>query len=283
MDKKEVVKFLLTKEFLRQLLYAIGGIIVLVFFIMLVLRFRTHHNQAIAVPDLSGMTLNEAEEALDDSRLRIEVLDSVYNPTRERGTVVAQKPHAGFKVKSRRIVYITVNANNPEKVKMPDITGRSLREIKPMLEAMGLLVGRISYTPDISTNIVLQQRYKKHTIAPGTSIEKGSKIDVVLGMGVSGESTSTPELAGLTLTEAQGRLVEAYLNVGAVKYDSTVNNRVDSVRARVWKQNPPFSENFAIHLGATIDLWLTLDPNKLKNSPSNSSPETPIDDDEEDY
>jgi eukaryotic-like serine/threonine-protein kinase len=265
-----ILDFLSKKPVLRQLLFAIGAIIGTVIVIMLSLRVYTHHGEALAVPDLKGMQLNEAGKILEVRHLRYQVIDSVFDPHQDKGSIVAQNPPAGFRVKEKRTIFLTLNANSPEMIKMPDLSGISLRQAKPLLESMGLMVGRIRYQPDIATNVVLSQQYKNKNIEPGTSIVKGALIDLVLGMGSNHERTSSPELIGLSLDEAKRKLTNSYLNIGKIIYDNTIRTRQDSARAKVWKQFPEFKENLAISLGSSINIWLTIDATKVasdKNEP----------------
>jgi len=86
---------------------------------------------------------------------------------------------------------------------------------------------------------------------------------LVLGKGLSNRKANIPELVGDTLERAKNRIIQNAMNLGAVKYDTTVNNREDSSRAFVWQQYPPYKSNKKIRLGTYIDLWLTVDSSRL--------------------
>ena len=90
------LKFLFTKTFLKQLGYAVLVLFGLSLIILWWLRFSTNHGQQIEVPDLAKMTLEQAEEALDDLDLKLEVMDTTnYNPNFPYKTVIEQIPKAG--------------------------------------------------------------------------------------------------------------------------------------------------------------------------------------------
>ena len=59
-------KFIGSKVFLRQLLMAFVGIVVLIVLSVFWLDFSTNHNQKIEVPNLSKMSLEEVEETLNN-------------------------------------------------------------------------------------------------------------------------------------------------------------------------------------------------------------------------
>ena len=64
----------------RNLVLALCAIIVFGFVANLLLNLLTRHGQVRDVPDLSGMTVEEAKHAGKGSSLRIEINDSLYVP-----------------------------------------------------------------------------------------------------------------------------------------------------------------------------------------------------------
>lgn len=252
-------KFLASKTFFKHLGFAVGGVILLLFFTFQILRLYTHHGKAFEVPDFTGMTLEEVNKKAKKNKLRIEVADSVFNNNRPKGTVIEQNPNPGFKVKKKRRIFLIMNASNPEKVKMPNIIGVSHRQAEAVLKNAGLEIGRLIHVPDIAINNVLNQKYNGEEIKEGTLVPKGSKIDLVLGMGLSNQKTQVADLNLYTLENAKNRILRSALNLGAVIYDESIVDGTDSVEAKVWRQYPSYRENKMIRLGSTIDLWLTVD------------------------
>ncbi|MDR3094399.1 MAG: PASTA domain-containing protein [Bacteroidales bacterium] len=161
------------------------GVLFLVIYVasFAILRFYTHHGEALTVPDLKGMTVHEANQLLKDSNLRGKVSDSIYLAKAKPGTIVSQLPEASSLVKENRTVYYVINAVKPEMVKMPDVVGVSLRQATSILEAQGLKVGKLQHIPDIAKDNVLRQTYKGKDIRKGTKIVKGAAIDLQLGSG----------------------------------------------------------------------------------------------------
>jgi eukaryotic-like serine/threonine-protein kinase len=101
-------KYLFTKAFLRQLLYAGLALIILTFILLWWLRITTNHNQKIEVPNLAKMSLDKVEDQLEELDLRYEILDSAnYNPDYPKFSVIEQIPKAGKFVKENRKIYIT--------------------------------------------------------------------------------------------------------------------------------------------------------------------------------
>jgi len=259
----ELLKFLVSRLFLKHLFYVVVITFFVLIFIFLFLKFYTRHGQAFSVPDLRELSIQEAQELLASKKLRYQIVDSVYNNMVERGSIVEQNPPADFKVKVNRTIFLTINAFNPEMVRMPNVVGVSLRQAKAIIETAGLIVGRLNYTPDIAVNNVLQQKFRGNVIEAGDSIPKGSKVDLVLGRGLSDDKTASPELIGLQLSEAIDKITTRYLNLGAIIYDGSIMNAEDSANAFIWKQRPVFDDQTMLNLGSTVDIWITVDSTKL--------------------
>ncbi len=180
-------QFLFTKTFLKQLLYALLALIVLVFIILWWLRISTNHGQKIAVPDLSKMTIEQAEEKLSDLDLQYEIMDSTnYNPDFPYQTVIEQIPKAGFFVKEDRKIYLSINRSGYPMIEIPPVLGKTLRQAEPSLKAVGFQIGRIRYRKYIAKDEVLEMSHQGRKIQPGDELEKTSVIDLVLGDGEGG-------------------------------------------------------------------------------------------------
>ncbi|KAB2867822.1 MAG: PASTA domain-containing protein [Bacteroidales bacterium] len=264
MDK---VKLLLTKfvqnPYVKTVLIAMGITLSILIVLMIFLRIYTRHNQSFTMPDFRGLASEELLERANDSNLRVEISDSVYIFNRKPGSVIDQNPEPGTHVKKNRRVFITINAKNPIKVEVPNIVGYTLRQAKAILEQQGLEVGTLSFRPDLGVNNVLDQRFDGKTVDPGTLIPKGSKLNLVLGMGMHGERTGLPLLIGLKLNDAQNRIIESSLNIGKIRFDETIIDFKDSLDARVYSQYPAYTEPNSIGFGAKIDIWLTLNQSRI--------------------
>ena len=226
----------------------------------------TRHGTHRTVPDFMGVKIADAERIADDERLEIIINDSLFVPAYEGGVVLDQLPKGGVEVKAGRKVYVTINSFREKMVAVPYVAGRSLRQAKNMLEVAGLGIEKLIYEEDIATNYVLAE------IVEGKEMSKESKVEIEMGSGVvlkvgvepDRNTTIVPKAIGQSLQTAKSRLWEQGLNVGKVNFDEGVNllNQKD---ARVYRQS--LNHNATTTLGATVDLWLTLDVKAVeKNS-----------------
>ena len=226
----------------------------------------TRHGTHRTVPDFMGVKIADAERIADDERLEIIINDSLFVPAYEGGVVLDQLPKGGVEVKAGRKVYVTINSFREKMVAVPYVAGRSLRQAMNMLEVAGVGIEKLIYEEDIATNYVLAE------IVEGKEMSKESKVEIEMGSGVvlkvgvepDRNTTIVPKAIGQSLQTAKSRLWEQGLNVGKVNFDEGVNllNQKD---ARVYRQS--LNHNATTTLGATVDLWLTLDTKAVeKNS-----------------
>jgi eukaryotic-like serine/threonine-protein kinase len=256
--------FILSKLFLKNLgfaiIIAVGGVMIL----MIWMNFYTRHGQARPVPDFVGLTMEQTVKLAKKSRLRYQIIDSIYTTSVPRGCIAEQNPKPGFKVKKWRNIVLTINAFHPEMVAMPNLVNLPLRQATALIESSGLEVGQRKYRPDISINVVIEQQYNGRKINEGDSIQKGSVVDLLLGKGLSNERTTIPYLIGMKLEPAKNKILVSSLNLGTFVYDKTIVNSNDSLNAFVYKQIPEYKDNATLQLGSMVYLWLTADPAKIK-------------------
>jgi eukaryotic-like serine/threonine-protein kinase len=251
--------FIKSKSFFINLGLAILFLIVFLWGILFWLDSYTMHGESITVPDITGLSKEQAEQILEEKGLRLFITDSLYNPKSLKGGVLEQEPKANTQVKHNRTIYVTVNAMRPPLVKMPDLHDLTLRDAKARLETYGLQLGNIRYVPDIAFNAVVFQEYKGKKIEAGEMLERGSIIDLALGQGESNEMVNVPSLIGMNIKDAIAELQAFSLNIGAIIKDETVK---DSTQARVYKQIPPYGEDAFINVGKSIDIFVTQSKDK---------------------
>ena len=142
-------------------------------------------------------------------------------------------------------------------VDMPNLLSMTFRNAEMVLRRYGLKLGDTVFRPDFARNSVLDQEYKGESIKPGTKIQQGSSITLVLGNGVGMEFV-VPDLFGLSYREARAALSESGLIVGSVIPDNDV---ADTSAAFVYRQNPDRFDYERkinhIRQGQIVDLWLS--------------------------
>lgn len=175
----------------------------------------------IAVPDVKGKTLVEAEAILKDNNLDF-TLKEEFDAKVPTGTVIKQSPGAGSHVKAGRKIQLTVSKGAEPGV-VPDLKGKNLAEATEMLHAAKLAVGKVTvqYKEGAAQGAVLSQ-----DIEAGKKVAAGTKVDLVVN--ISKGQSVVPDLKGLTLSDARERLSSMGLMVGSVttKEDSAPKGTV---------------------------------------------------------
>jgi len=261
------VNFFKSRLFLIQIAIALLVTIVLIWITLISLKWYTHHGEKLEVPDLYGMSLEEAESKLESEQLKFSIYDSMYNPNFAPGSVLDQRPLAGAIVKRKRNLFLTINASKPEQVRFPNLVDNSFRQAYELLITNGFKIGKLEYIDNQFFNLVLFPKYNGDTIHAGSMINKGSSIDLVLGKG-DNNGIIAPNLIGKTNTQAKEKIILSNMNVGGTKFDASVSNHLDSIQAKIWKQSPSFNNNQKIRPGSKIDIWLTRDSLKFQRADS---------------
>ena len=241
----------------KHIILAGCSLLVVIFLLFTMLKFITRHNQEFEVPSFMNMSVEEAEAVARQYELRLEVTDSVYINRMAPGAIFRQNPEAASKVKKNRRILLTINANQPKLVKMPELVGYSLRQAQSELVSNQLSLGKLIYVKDIATNNVLGQLYKGRAIAEGEKIPSESVIDLKLGINETDSTTYIPEIRGIPYRLVREKLAENSLNLSKAVFDESVTNYADSLSAWVYRQVPAPSDSVTVRLGTGVTVYLS--------------------------
>lgn len=197
---KEYLKFLITRQFLKHFFLAIGAVIAILFLGILLLGPYTHHGIAITVPDFRGKTIDEILKTLEESNLKYKVRDTVFFDNKRKGSILEQDPLPESHVKEGRVIYLTINADNPPNVKFPDGIEGSLRNAQNQLENRGLNSVVIPIAGQ-HNDYVVQAKYNGNIMKPGDLLPKGSTVELFVERGNGGNSIAIPDFVGKTMQE----------------------------------------------------------------------------------
>ncbi len=252
------------------------GLIVIVFVALILIFFfaylpsTTKHGETVTVPNLEGMSLLEMDDFLKNRQLNYEVSDSNFVDKYPPLTILKQFPLAGSHVKEKRKIYLTINQNQPNSIKMPNLIDGSLKNAELVLKSYGLKRGEIKYKPDLASNAILEQLFNGKNIEPGDTIMKGSEIDLVVGDGLGRREFDVPRFIGLPVDEADFSIKGSGLNTGSViikvideekilelielAKELNIDTATVILSGHVFQQRPEIGTN--IRLGQQVDLWV---------------------------
>lgn len=251
------------KWIIRNILWAVVIVVVLIAGAVIFLNVVTQHNRELIVPDFTNMTVAEAEALAADAGMRVEVTDSVFAKRIRKGAVRDQNPAPGSKVKEGRRISLTINALNAKKVTMPNLIDLSMRQALAELQSRGLVLGKLIYVRDMATNNVLRQLCGNREIAPGTTVETDTVVDLVVGLNPDTEaSTYVPNVIGKRYMSAVDAVHKQSLNIKTLRFDDSVKTYEDSLDAVVYRQSPEASD-IPVNLGNDVSLYLTVNPERI--------------------
>ncbi len=203
----------------KKLYYTTGSLILFGVAVLLILNFwvmpaYTNYNEGITVPDVTKISLQEAEELLESYGLRHEVLDRRANSAYPADYIIDQAPAPLQLVKPNRKIYLTVNtAVRPTSV-VPNLENMSLRNAQIQIENYGFVVGTISYESSRFRNTVMRQ-----SLAPGDTVARGEVINLTVSDGLGDRKVRVPDIVGDRLTDAQQKIRRAGLRVGEIRFE----------------------------------------------------------------
>ena len=256
---KKFFRFLISKQFLLNIAAIIVIWVIIVVGEMYYLKSSTSFGEKIDVPTFYKIHMDDLDEFIGDKNISYTIQDSVYMDDWPKGTVCWQYPKptdsSGMYVKSGREILLSVVPITPQMVKMPDVVDMSQRMAESSLEAVGIRT-KVSYQPAIEgKGFVLKQMYNGQEIPPGHAIPKGTRIELVVAQGRTGETTSLPNLVGLTISAARDRL--SNLTLSLYPDCATCSTEEEVLNAVITSQNPPGGEGVSVSAGTTVTVWAT--------------------------
>ncbi|MCM1127137.1 MAG: Stk1 family PASTA domain-containing Ser/Thr kinase [Lachnospiraceae bacterium] len=138
-------------------------------------------SEGVVVSDVVGMTEAEATAELDKKGFAVNKTEA-YDEYIEAGKIVTQSPKAGEKAPSGAAVTITISlGKDTEKVRVPDLMGRSEEEAMAVLVEAGLQLGTVSEVNNENADLTGLVCYQSYSV--GSYAEAGEKVDISISIG----------------------------------------------------------------------------------------------------
>ena len=127
----------------------------------------------ITIPDLQGMSFDQAREKLKALGLSIGKISYESDSSKEDGVVISQGLQAGGKASKGATVDITINQTKSTTVEIPNVVGMTIKEAKEALGNLGLSISKISGSNEDSAVVTAVSP------APGSSVKRDESITLV--------------------------------------------------------------------------------------------------------
>ncbi|MFH9891660.1 Stk1 family PASTA domain-containing Ser/Thr kinase [Streptomyces luteogriseus] len=199
----------------------------------------------VAVPSVTGLSLDEAKEKLEGDRYQFDVQTETRESPEDPGTVLEQDPSTGEEVEKGSTITLTI-AKEAEKSTVPDVLGQSCDAAKQQMQASDL-VGNCTEVETDDDNQV--GKVIQTTPQAGTSVDPNSSVNIQIGKKKQQQKVKVPQVVGQTVGQAKQILAQAgFTNIQFAGGSDQSDN------ALVAGQNPGPNQEVDDQAGTTITL-----------------------------
>ncbi len=201
-------------------------------------------NKLVKVPSVIGLNFDGAKKVLDDADLEGIQGDIRYDANKPIGTILDQNPPADQTVKSGRRIYLIVSGGE-QLYDVPNLVGRSLRESKFALAQRNLEIQEIDsrQSAQYPSGTIISQIEQA-----GSKVKKGTKIGVIVSIGIETGDLKVPILIGKNLEEAKKIILANKLSIGKINFQPTPTAAINEVIDQFPKANTMAKENTRVDL-----------------------------------
>ena len=178
----------------------------------------------VEIPDVVGLTKEEAQQKVESSKLKFEVSSEEYNTEVEENHIISQDPvnQGNYKVKEGETIKVVVSKGT-EKTKVPNIKGKQREEAIQLIEDAKLNAEVIEETSKtVKEGYVISQETD-----PDTEVNAGETVKIHVSTGTGIKQVTMIDVTGKSEADAKKALEDLKLvvNVGYSE-DSSKDNGV---------------------------------------------------------
>ncbi len=166
---------------------------------------------AVDVPDLVGVTIEDATQQLEDAGLRLQQTTR-SDPDVPAGEVIEQNPVGGTRVSPGTQIDLVVSSG-PPLVDLPSFVYSTQEAAQAKLAELGLAYGTttVTYSPSVAAGIVMGVTVEgsPDLITSSTQVEAGSTIDLIVSNGL----VNVPDVKGQPISQARATLAGGSLQL----------------------------------------------------------------------
>lgn len=206
----------------------------------------THHGESVEVPDLRGLSYDEAEDRLNDLGLDIAVNDTGYVKTLPPDVVLDQSEATGKKIKPGRTVYVVINSAHPRAIVLPDVSDNSsLREAEARLRAIGFQLDSCERVHG-DLDWVYGVKVNGKIVPTGSRIYVDQKLTLVVGDGnVEDEFNGDDSLDAAFFTAPEPEMEDPYAeeagydDLDGIPTSSSPGEEMEESEPKAPRHDPP--------------------------------------------
>ena len=175
----------------------------------------TDEKAKVKVPNVVGMTEDEAKKTLNKKGLGFKVVAREESKKYEEGTVSKQKTEAGKRVAKNTTIQVVVSSGLiGDEITVPDVSNMSESEAQKALEDAGFekITSDFAYSDSVAEGDVIGT-------TPAANARATKDTEIVMKVSKGSEKKTVPNVVGQQDGDAQNAITAAGLTVGTVTYE----------------------------------------------------------------
>ena len=215
-----------------------------------------------AAPDLMDMTYEEAEAKALEEGFKLKKGEDVYSSDHDEGRVCVQDPEPGTEVPKESTIKVNISKGSKEGL-VPNVVGMQEDQVEEVLKAHGYVLGNVNTetSPEKAGKVLSQDP------VAGSSLDKESKVNIVVSDGKGTEKGTVPYVLGMSLDEAKKALKKAGFKAGKITYD------YDENVGKGYVIYIPYGANTLLDKGTSIDIQVSKGPEPAPEPQPQPQPE----------
>lgn len=186
-------------------------------------------NEKVKVPDLRGMTEEEAKKVLKDKKYDMTlVVDSEEESTTyEKGQIIKQTPGSNKEVKKKTVIKVVISSGKKEETKaIPDVSGKDQSEALQLLSEAGFTNVKVDKSRFETSSEYDQDEVIRTEPSANTEVALDEEINLIVSLGKN--KPEVPNVIGMTQSSAVSALEAKGLEVSVEEdyHDSTEKGNV---------------------------------------------------------
>ena len=210
--------------------------------------------ETVEVPELVGHTLEEAEQLLEDSNLKVQL--KPVESDEEANKVIDQDPKAGESVDeySKVTIYYSQGKSG---ITIPNLVNSTVDDAMTQLQNLGLSV---SGKDEEYSDTVEKGRVCGTDPVVGSSVKEGSSVRIIVSKGPESETTTMPNIVGLKESVALEKLADKGLEGNTNK----VSYIYSSKYAKGLVVSQSVKAGAKVNIGTVVDYTVSMGPEATK-------------------
>lgn len=197
------------------------------------------------VPNVSGMSYEEAEVLLKEKNLGLIISGMNYSESIAKNKILSQTPRDGAVAEAEETIQVIMSGGQ-EEVMMPDLAGMTEEEAAQLIAGQNLILKQDGIQEEYS-DVVEKGRVIEQNIPAEERIAVQTEITLSVSLGSLSEETAlleVPDLTGLTKDKAMKQLAKLKKQSGFTYLIGEVKNKYSTKaeKGRIISQSPKAGE-----------------------------------------